>query len=234
MDWTKSTNDPQDLETSKRILSYLKEIREFQPITDKEYVIKKVAGKRVLDIGIAEHALSYIDSKNWKHAYISKSASYCLGIDIIETLVEDLKKRGYNVLTADATSDDYLGEKFDIINIGDVIEHVNDPVKLLNFAKRHLNIGGEILVSTPNPYYYYFIYRQLCGSTYITNFEHTAWITPVMALELGRRSGLYFQKSIFFTSFNSKQKLKTFLKRKFPEIFQQTFMFEYSLPEKSE
>ena len=37
--------------------------------------------------------------------------------------------------------------------IGDVIEHVNNPVRLLQFARRHLAPDGLVLVSTPNPYW---------------------------------------------------------------------------------
>ena len=40
--------------------------------------------------------------------------------------------------------------KFDLIVMCDVLEHVNDPVDLINFCKQHLTPEGHILLSLPN------------------------------------------------------------------------------------
>ena len=40
--------------------------------------------------------------------------------------------------------------KFDLIVMCDVLEHVNDPVDLINFCKNHLTPEGHILLSLPN------------------------------------------------------------------------------------
>ena len=101
-------------------------------------------GRRVLDIGMGEHSIEYVNKKQWKHEYIKNAASYILGVDILEPLVESLIKKGYNVKCMDATGDGFLGEMFDTVICGDVIEHVNNPVKLLEFAGRHIKIR-EIL-----------------------------------------------------------------------------------------
>lgn len=144
MDWTKTTDNPVDAEMHKTILEYLVKIRNFKDLTQKDWIINEVKNKKVLDIGIAEHDISHMNRPNWKHKYIRDNAEYCLGLDIIEPLVIELNKRGYNVVHMDATSDENIGELFDIINIGDVIEHVNDPIKLMMFAKRHLAPNGKI------------------------------------------------------------------------------------------
>lgn len=41
-------------------------------------------------------------------------------------------------------------KKFDLVVMCDVLEHVNDPGDLLEFAKNHLTPNGRILVSIPN------------------------------------------------------------------------------------
>ena len=61
-------------------------------------------------------------------------------------LREHYNAKGFDFRHVDATSDVDLGDRFDRVFIGDVIEHVNDPVALLNFAKRHLQPNGRILV----------------------------------------------------------------------------------------
>ncbi|HEY5960895.1 MAG TPA: methyltransferase domain-containing protein, partial [Polyangiaceae bacterium] len=40
--------------------------------------------------------------------------------------------------------------KFDVIVLADVLEHMQDPLKLLLEAKRHLAADGRLLVSLPN------------------------------------------------------------------------------------
>ena len=73
---------------------------------------------------------------------IKDNAARCVGVDIISDLVEQLVKDGFDVVCEDATSDAYLGQTFDVVYIGDVIEYVSYPSRLLNFAKRHLVPGG--------------------------------------------------------------------------------------------
>ena len=113
-----------------------------------------------------------------------------VGIDIIESAVNSLRKRGHDVRLCDATSDVDLEERFERVVIGDVIEHVDNPVALLRFAARHLEDGGSIMCTTPNPFYIGNILQTIRDGTYIANAEHITWITPSMGLELAYRSGL--------------------------------------------
>jgi len=149
-----------------------------------------VKNRSVLDIGVVEHDTSNIELPTWKHKYIRDRAAHVLGIDIVPEGIDLLKSRGYNVRLADATSEEDLGERFERVVVGDVIEHVNNPVLLLQFAGRHLVPGGLILVSTPNPYWIKHILSTFVRGTLITNADHISWVSPAAALELGRRAGL--------------------------------------------
>jgi 2-polyprenyl-3-methyl-5-hydroxy-6-metoxy-1,4-benzoquinol methylase len=166
-------------------------VREVHTDTDiTGYVVRRVEGKRVLDIGIVSHTLEYVSKSNWRHETIRKHASYCLGIDILSELIDELRAAGYQVRAADATSDEDLGERFDAVFMGDIIEHVDNPVALLRFARRHLAPDGVALVATPNPLSRKFIRRMRRERTMVTNLDHVAWVTPSLALEIGRRAGL--------------------------------------------
>jgi 2-polyprenyl-3-methyl-5-hydroxy-6-metoxy-1,4-benzoquinol methylase len=146
--------------------------------------------KRVLDIGMGQHIIEATERERWKHAKIVKIADYTLGIDINEKLIDHIKSKGYNVRAVDATSEEDVGERFDVVFMGDVIEHVNNPDALLLFAKRHLSPGGKMLVSTPNPLYIRYIVKNVRDSMSTPNFDHTCYITPANMNELCRRSGL--------------------------------------------
>jgi len=155
-----------------------------------EFIESLVAGRSVLDIGVVSHSARYLDQPEWRHGRIVKHAHRCVGVDILEELVTELNARGFNVVCADATSDADLGERFEVAFIGDVLEHVNDPTRLLRFAARHLERGGRIFASTPNPFSRKFYRRFRRDGTVIANLDHVGWITPTQALELGRRAGI--------------------------------------------
>jgi SAM-dependent methyltransferase len=156
-----------------------------------DLVIEEISGRTLLDIGVVEHDASHMNSPAWKHAILKSHATECVGVDILADEVAELKKRGFNVCLADATSPSiYLGRKFDRIFIGDVIEHVDNPRQLLEFARRHLEDDGEILVTTPCPFWFKHLSRILWKGTHVPNADHVSWVTPALALELGHRAGL--------------------------------------------
>lgn len=189
-DRTIYSDDPNDPLAKAASKAYLKIIRHIHIETDvTSFMLNATIGKRVLDVGMVAHTASYVAAPGWRHQQIRTSASYCLGIDILADLVATLAAQGYNVKCVDATSNVDLGELFDIIFIGDVIEHVDNPVALLRFAKRHLARNGRALVTTPNPFSRKFFRRFMADGLSVVNLDHIAWITPSMALELGRRAG---------------------------------------------
>jgi 2-polyprenyl-3-methyl-5-hydroxy-6-metoxy-1,4-benzoquinol methylase len=94
-------------------------------------------GKRVLDIGCVNHTLSTHQMRYWLHGILREQAAYLVGLDCEKEQVEQLRKEGYNVVCADAT-DFNLGQQFDLVFAGEIIEHLTCPGKLLACAKRHL------------------------------------------------------------------------------------------------
>ncbi len=71
------------------------------------------------------------------------------GIDLSEYAVEKAKKKGLQVSVA--SLDTYeTEEKFDVIVMYDLIEHVKDPVLTLEKAARMLTDRGVIVITTPD------------------------------------------------------------------------------------
>lgn len=162
-----------------------------KPISDANAFLRDfVRDQSVLDIGIVAHTIEQADDPRWRHNLIRDAAATTLGIDVLEGPIALLRERGYDVRVVDATSDTDLQQRFTRVVIGDVIEHVDNPVALLRFAGRHLEPDGLILCSTPNPYFLGNILSVLRNGTFIANAEHVTWITPTMALELAQRADL--------------------------------------------
>lgn len=189
MNWKEISRNPVDAKVHKFLLDELKSKK--QVIHDPDVFLQSFVDNRsVLDIGVVEHDISHIESETWKHRKIQKWANKVIGVDILEEEICFLNDIGFDVRLIDATSSADLGEQFDRIVIGDVIEHVSNPVALLEFASRHLKVDGLIMISTPNPFCYSFFLRVLKEGTFIANAEHISWITPTMAIEIAHRAGI--------------------------------------------
>jgi 2-polyprenyl-3-methyl-5-hydroxy-6-metoxy-1,4-benzoquinol methylase len=186
--WTKISKNPVSQEVLSFLYNELKQRRGERIFDFMEYLRGFVAERTVLDIGVVEHDVTHIESSNWKHKKIKEFAKEVMGVDILSEEVALLQKRGFNVVEVDATSDTDLGLRFDRVFIGDVIEHVDNPINLLKFAARHLKNDGLILVTTPNPFC--FFRRGLMEGTIIANAEHVCSVSPCNAIEIGRRAEL--------------------------------------------
>lgn len=190
-DWTTVSDDPNNREAKASVRTWLRSVQRVHTDVDLlAFIGKIVRGRRVLDIGVVSHSARYFDRPDWRHGLIHKAANYCVGVDILEPLVRELNQRGFNVRCVDATSDADLGERFDVVFIGDVVEHVDNAVLLLRFAARHLAPGGRLFVSTPNPFSRKFHRQFMREGVMVVNLDHVAWITPTQAMELARRAGI--------------------------------------------
>lgn len=189
--WQDISNNPVSLPVHEYLRETLLGAKNSDPALGyRDFLRRRISGRSVLDIGVVEHDLTHMEDINWIHQLVKSHGSRVVGVDILAEGVDELCRRGFDVRLIDATSNVDLAEKFDVVHIGDVIEHVDNPVALLSFAKRHLTEGGEIVVKTPNPFYYKFSVRGLREGVVVANAEHVSWVSPCLALELGTRAGL--------------------------------------------
>lgn len=98
-------------------------------------------GGRLLDVGFGNGGfLKLAVEMGWQAE----------GIDFDPKAVEVAKARGLNVRCASAADLSAQHEQFDIITLSHVIEHVHDPITLLNDLYRLLKPGGVLWLETPN------------------------------------------------------------------------------------
>ncbi len=195
-DWHQQTLDPMNNDVMKKFKDFLLSIRKVSFLQRDEYLLEECRNKSVLDIGPCEHTMKYVQHENWFFRRAKNVASRIVGVDINKDLCEKISAMGFDVRHIDACSQNNLGETFDLVLAGDVIEHVNDLVSLMSFAKRHLNKNGKIIFTTPNPYFYRYFSANFSRKMCMINFEHTCWITPTCMNELCRRSGLQFAEYV--------------------------------------
>jgi len=161
------------------------------PIANRvDYLCELARGKRVLDIGVIEHSLDATNSGQWLHGRLCAVAESCVGIDILDEEIRVLVQRGYDIRKVDLT-EDVLDETFDVIVMGELIEHVGAPGPLFQHVASMLAKSGVVVLTTPNPWYANVLVKNVfAASPFTDSADHVAWYDASTLWELGQRYGL--------------------------------------------
>lgn len=238
--WNEISSDPNSPEVLEFRIVTLAMARRGELIPDRTaYLCSLADGKNVLDIGVVEHFSASSERDEWLHGQLCKHAGSCLGMDILEKEVQELCDKGYDAVVWDVTKKP-LSRKFDLIVIGDVIEHLGNPSALFANTKEMLAPGGRIALATPNPWYANAILKNLFGGKPFTDsVDHVAWFDAGTLCELAARNGLHLDcyagvmakksstaRSRFLFSI-SPLLIKLGIR---PEFFAKTMVYEFVLP----
>ncbi len=174
----------------------------------QDFLSQLVHGKTVLDVGCVDHSASVEREDHWLHKHLALSAGSILGLDILESDVAELRRRGYDVVCGDATTIS-LNRTFDIVVAGEIIEHIDDPAAFVSNMMRHLNPQGRLVMTTPHA----FFFLHFLESTFLSverrwNPQHVAWYCPFTLENLLLRNNLEVESCYYFTR---SQKLRRFL-----------------------
>lgn len=159
-----------------------------------ECLAPHVDGRRVLDVGCVDARPARQASEERAarptslFLRLAELASELVGVDLDAAGVRHLRSLGYCVEHADASTMD-LGRRFDTIVAGEVIEHVEDPGRLLRNLRAHLEPQGVLALSTPNPFAARQSGRIWRRGRPLVHEEHVGWQDPSTLGTLLRRTG---------------------------------------------
>ncbi len=71
-------------------------------------------------------------------------------VDICDPKFASASCKAYHQFDLEKEVKIHFDEKFDVVIMADVIEHLRNPEILIKSAKENLKTGGEIIISTPN------------------------------------------------------------------------------------
>ncbi|MBU4487074.1 MAG: class I SAM-dependent methyltransferase, partial [Candidatus Delongbacteria bacterium] len=201
-------------------------------ITDRISLIKQITHQsKLVHVGCADH-IGLIDKKRikntWMHDILLKNTNKCIGIDLnaesIEYLRNELKIP--DVFCADITKDtipEIENENWDFIFLGEMLEHVNDPVMFLKSVKKKFSgIINKIIISVPNGFCYDNFFNTFKHFELI-NSDHKYWFSPYTISKVLAEADMEAEE-IFLCQiskfknrrFNLKNQLKRFLLNRYP------------------
>ena len=194
---------------SEKLRSYLKGERfstaenfrypaKIYPETREEYLKKIVKGKKVVHIGCIDH-LPVIDTKiktgHWLHNILTDSAEKCVGFDINKEGIEKLRS-DYGIENvfyedvANTASETILKEKWDYLLLGEVLEHIDNPVDFINKLKiNYSNVARQIIITVPHIITKNNFNNVKRGFECI-NTDHRYWFTPFTIMKVATMAGL--------------------------------------------
>ena len=161
-----------------------------------------VRGQRVVHIGCADH-LPLIDAKiaagTWLHGRMAATASALRGFDIAADAIEHLRSRHqiadlHVVDPAEAPTPLITDGRWDVLVLGEMIEHLDDPVGWLSRVRRHYaGAVSDILVTVPNAWSLTNVRQAFRGREFI-NSDHRFWFTPFTLAKVLTRAGCLPQR----------------------------------------
>ena len=165
--------------------------------TKIDFILEHCRGRRVLDVGCVQHTWEQSHrNPNWLHRKIREVSAGCVGVDYLTGDVDRLRSLGYDIVTGDVLHDDPPGT-FDVVVLGDLIEHLENPLRVLEYAAAALEPGGKTLVTTPNATYLGQFVTVLARRRPEINPEHVVLFDPFTFRNLIERSPLELEELVW-------------------------------------
>jgi 2-polyprenyl-3-methyl-5-hydroxy-6-metoxy-1,4-benzoquinol methylase len=169
------------------------------PVTARwDAIAPKLKDKKVIHVGCIDHVPLLKErfiSGEWLHQQITDISSKCVGIDINAEGVDYVKKEfgTDNVYCLDITKDplDILkNEDYDVIILGEVLEHIDNPVEFLSTIRQRCQNVEQIIITVPH-----IISRDRLQDAHkgleIINSDHRYWFTAYTLAKIMTQAGIF-------------------------------------------
>jgi len=182
----------------------------YRIISREAAITEIIKDKSVIHIGCSDHIQiinEKIKNNKWLHKLISDNAKKCIGIDIDKESIEFIKNNlGYtNVFHGDILTDTFENIKentWDYVVLGEMVEHLDDPVNFLKVFKS--KYGGKVdkfIITVPNIYNLQ-QFRNMLNYREVINSDHRYWFTPYTISKILVSAG-YNPESISYANLQS-------------------------------
>jgi 2-polyprenyl-3-methyl-5-hydroxy-6-metoxy-1,4-benzoquinol methylase len=147
------------------------------------------------------------------------------GVEINQEAIKSLKKKNFNVIESDITKELNINEKFEVVLLLDILEHLFDPYLLLKESKKITSNKGHIIATIPLYFDLVDRFKILFTGSVISmdnlcygrdnyekfrsyNYDHIRFFRPKEVFEMGNKLGLKVDKFEYqVTGYNGKNLL---------------------------
>jgi hypothetical protein len=190
-----------------------------QMVNRIEWILKYCQGKKVMHVGFADapYTKARIENNSLLHVKIKNVASDLFGIDAHEESVRIYKKMtGDELVYAGIISSFPSNQlnKYELILLGELLEHVENPCLLIRQLKEKLLPGQQVLITVPN----YISYDSLSAALHKTESIHPDhhWYFSPYTLSSKFNPEYWSQEDLIFGLYGEKR--PNFIQQSFPAI----------------
>lgn len=173
-------------------------------INRTDYLCTLAAGRCVLHVGCAAAPVTpdLLSSPDFLHRRLVQAADACCGVDTDASAARMLRDAGFtDILTLDAADlSSVTDSTFDLIILGEVLEHVNNPGLLLAEMAKVLRPGGRVVVTVPNAFNL-LRFIQLFAGREVVHMDHVAYYSAKTLAAVCSRVGLTLETVAFTDPF---------------------------------
>lgn len=171
-----------------------------------EKIIEITKGKSIIHVGCADHLPlieSKIKNKKWLHGLLMESTAQCIGVDNNKEAVNfinnelGIKEVYYSDITKDKLSI-LENSHWDYMVLGELIEHVDNPVAFLTDIREKFKGKVEKIIITAPNVFNILIIKDILNNVENTNTDHRYWFSPFTLTKITLNSGFY-NCDLFFT-----------------------------------
>ncbi len=191
----------------------------WEEVDDRFSLLERfVEGKKIVHLGFADHIPLIQDKVRrgvWMHERLAKKTTRCLGIDTNAEAVEYVRKTlpYTDVLHGDIMNPlpEVLNDRWDYVILGEILEHIDDPVRFLSSIRRtYESVIDRIVITVPNAFAWDNI-RQLQHGIEFINSDHRYWFTPYTLAKVATRAGFHVDEFFFSEYYPPIRSWKRFL-----------------------
>ncbi len=201
-------------------------------VPDRITLIRQITkNKSVIHVGCADH-IELIEKKRkkntWLHEILMNNASRCAGIDLNPESISYMKDKLNipNVHCIDITKDkvpEILNSKWDYILLGEVLEHIADPVSFLRSVRDiYRGVTEKILITVPNGFCFN-NFMNTFRQRELINSDHKYWFTPFTISKVMAEADLEVDEILLCElsrfrckPLNIKKQINKFILKKYP------------------
>lgn len=154
--------------------------------------------KKVIHVGCVDHVPLIerkIKENTWLHKRLTSITERCLGIDIDSEGINYIKSLGIDdVFCVNLITDPLPGEvtdtKWDYILLGEILEHVDNPVQFLESISEKCSPYVERIIITVPYAFGLSNFKRAIKHTEFINSDHRYWFTPYTLAKVIKQSGI--------------------------------------------